>query len=273
VPSNTMGSIDWDKIWQEQMELTSFKGDGVDFWNKMAPRLNSSHSAEDNYTKEMLQRMALSPELSLCDVGCGTGSMTIPLAERVRRVTALDLSPAMLGYLVKSVLARGSTNIQIVNADFLTVDLSELGSFDIVLASRSLPMGNLRQALVRMNRLANKLCYLTWIARPRETDIMLCEILGVEYHPYPDYPIIANMLYTMGIHANIEIFTVASEQSYTSLDEAVNSSLRGQAVDSQGRRRLKTFLKERFTFKDGCWRRSFADRWALIWWRKEAEGK
>lgn len=269
VPSDPLNSIEWDKIWEDQMELTSFKGDGVDFWNKMATRMQNFHSPEDGYTRELLQRVKLSPDLTVLDAGCGTGALTIPLAERARSVTALDLSPVMLQYLGNNLKTRGLTNVQIINADFLTIDKAKLGFFDIVLASRSLPMGNLRQALEKMNQVARYRCYLTWIACRRATDVKLCEVIGLEHHPYPDYLIIANMLKTMGIHANVEIFTVANEQKYTSLDEAVNSSLRGRHIDTQGHERFKAFFAERCSPTSDGWCYPFNEEWALIWWEKK----
>jgi ubiquinone/menaquinone biosynthesis C-methylase UbiE len=269
VPADPISSIDWDKIWEDQMEITSFKGDGVDHWNKVASRMQNFHSPEDGYTRELLQRVKLSPDLTVLDVGCGTGAITVPLAERTRSVTALDLSPMMLQYLESNLKARGLTNVQIINTDFLTIDKAKLGFFDIVLASRSLPMGNLRQALVKMNHVARHRCYLTWIACRRATDVKLCEVIGVDYHPYPDYLIIANMLKTMGIQANVEIFTVANEQRYASLDEAVNNSLRGQQVDTQARDRFKAFFAEHCLPETDGWRYPFNEEWALIWWEKK----
>jgi hypothetical protein len=174
----------------------------------------------------------------------------------------------MLKHLENNLSPRGLTNVHLINADFITVNLAELGHFDIVLASRSLPMGNLRQALFRMNSLATRFCYLTWLAGRSEDDAKLCELLGVEYHPYPDYLIIANMLYTMGISANIEIFTLTGEHRYASIDDAVTYALHGRQVDEEGRRRLKDYYTPQLYFSDGSWCRRISNCWALIWWQK-----
>jgi SAM-dependent methyltransferase len=45
------------------------------------------------------------------DYGCGTGRLSIALAARFSRVTAVDISPAMLEVLVDRAAARGFTNI------------------------------------------------------------------------------------------------------------------------------------------------------------------
>jgi SAM-dependent methyltransferase len=213
--------------------------------------------------------MELKPNLKVLDVGCGAGTMTVPLAERVRSVTALDLSPVMLRYLESSISEHNLTNVRLVNADFLEVDPADIGHFDIVLASRSLPMGDLRQALTRMDNLSQKLCYLTWLAGRSEDDAEICEFLGVDYYPYPDYLIIANMLYTMGIYASVEIFTTTSERLFSNIDDAITYALHGREVNDRECQRLSSYFKERLSFWDGSWCFRQANRWALIWWRKE----
>lgn len=268
MPLTAMQKIDWDKIWDDQMQLTSLKGDGVEFWNKSAARINSISFPQDDYTQELMRRMVLSPKMTVLDVGCGPGGLSLPLAERTCSVTALDLSPVMLQHLQQKIAEGSIANIRTVNADFVNQDLTGLDTYDIVLASRSLPMGNLRAAITKMDSLCKQCCYLTWIARSKEIDIKLCQILGKEYHPYPDYIIIANILYTMGIYANIEIFTATSEQRYADPDEAVDLSLRGQEADNEKREQIKDFIKKNTVIKDGARHIKQYYQWALIWWQK-----
>lgn len=266
--TSPLNSIDWDSIWQEQMELTSFKGEGVDFWNKMASRIDHDFT-DDRYVQEMMQRMMLSPEYSVLDVGCGTGALALPLARLVRRVTALDLSPVMLQRLNGNAALESINDIKTVNADFLEVEGDSFGQHDIVIASRSLPMGNLRRSLTKMHELARHYCYLTWIAGIRETDAMICELLGREYHPYPDYIIIANMLLTMRIYANIELFKVTDRRLYENLDEAAGHLLRDDSVTTEMRENVKTLLEEILTPQDDGYLHETSTQWALIWWNKD----
>jgi len=268
-----IGSIDainWDVIWNQQMELTSFKRDGVKFWNKKA-KLFDNRVKSSNYVDELLHRMEISSEFSILDVECGTGAMAIPLAKRVRRVTALDLSPLMLKILIRNTATEGINNIVLVNKDWLQVKIgADIERHDVVLASRSLPMGNLRKALIQMHRAAKHLCYLTWIVGGNESDARICNIMDKVYHPFPGYIIIYNILYSMGIYANIEIFEISGKHRFQNLDEAVAETVRGCKVENnQIKQKLKAFLAKELSYQDGYFYKDITSKWVLIWWRKE----
>jgi len=54
------------------------------------------------------------------DYGCGTGLLTLPLAARVHRVTAVDTSAGMLEILNRKAQAGGLDNIESLHANFST---------------------------------------------------------------------------------------------------------------------------------------------------------
>lgn len=76
------------------------------------------------------------PDDELLDMGCGTGRFTVPLAERVKAVSGLDLSPMMLEANRKKLADRGLT------ADLREGDMAALPfadeSFDIVVCMLAL---------------------------------------------------------------------------------------------------------------------------------------
>jgi len=57
--------------------------------------------------RDLIERLEVGPEDTALDLGCGTGLLTLPLAERARRAVGLDLSPAMLGKLADKAARRG----------------------------------------------------------------------------------------------------------------------------------------------------------------------
>lgn len=262
-------NVDWDAMWAQKMSLTSFAGDGVKYWNARAKDFTDTPKA-DRYVDEMLNRMDLSTECSVLDIGCGTGAMAIPIAKKVQRVTALDISPVMLDKLKTRIASDGLDNIRILNADWPRVKIGiDIHPHDIVLASRSLPMGDLRQSLAKMDASAKRLCYLTWIVGGDQILSEACRILRVEYHPFPDYIIMCNMLYSMGIHANVEIFDVLGRRKFKDLDEAASELVRGHCIENDRvRERLKALAQSELTCEGGCYYRDITMKWALIWWRK-----
>jgi ubiquinone/menaquinone biosynthesis C-methylase UbiE len=75
-------------------------------------------------------------EDEVLDMGCGTGRFTIPLAERVKSVSGLDLSPMMLATARKKLADKG------LEADLREGDMAALpfadASFDVVVSMLAL---------------------------------------------------------------------------------------------------------------------------------------
>lgn len=69
---------------------------------------------------------------TIIDVGCGDGSVSLPLLSAQRRLTLLDISPNMLS-LAKSRVTQGlAANVDLINADFVATPFSS-GSYDLVI--------------------------------------------------------------------------------------------------------------------------------------------
>jgi SAM-dependent methyltransferase len=96
----------------------------------------------------------LRPGMSVLDVGCGPGSITVDLAARVApgRVTALEVTEDALGLARAYAAERGQDNIDFVVADVHALDLPD-GAFDVVHAHQVLQhLADPVRALVEMGR-------------------------------------------------------------------------------------------------------------------------
>ena len=110
----------------------------------------------------------LEPGASLLDVGCGPGSLTIDLAERVTpgRVLGIDLSPEVIEEASAAAKAAIRSNASFVTGDFRSAPL-EPGSFDIVHAHQVLQ--HLRRPIDGLERMA-RLVRLGGIVAVRDSD-------------------------------------------------------------------------------------------------------
>ncbi|HDP36889.1 MAG TPA: class I SAM-dependent methyltransferase, partial [Candidatus Atribacteria bacterium] len=159
-----LNQIDWNKMWKETMGEASWSKDGVDRWNEMAAHFKKPEK-ENYYSKEILKKLDLNSNLTVLDIGCGPGTLVIPLARKVKSVTALDVSEEMLKLLKERAKIEGLDNIIYVNKAWEDIVIGEdIKKHDIVVASRSLCMFDLKKALSKINNAARKYAYLTaWV--------------------------------------------------------------------------------------------------------------
>jgi ubiquinone/menaquinone biosynthesis C-methylase UbiE len=262
---------DWAELWHQKLEKTTFKGNGAAFWDHWAKSVSHTGS-HGKYTEELLKRMRLSSDFSVLDVGAGTGKLTLPLAQRVQFVTALDQSAVMLDVIAKKAAAQNIQNIRLLKLNWNDVTIGkDFQLHDVVLASRSLPSGSdITRAIKLIDKSAGHACYITLKADsydPLEAD--LCRVLDIDYHPLPEYTILYNLIYSLGIYANIEIFKTSDRRTYSSLEEAYTQIVRSYPVnDGQVRQKITDFLADRLQQRDGSLKLEKKTDWALIWWEK-----
>jgi SAM-dependent methyltransferase len=96
----------------------------------------------------------LRPGLSLLDIGCGPGTITVDLARRVApgRVTAVEVTAGALELARAHAAEQGQDNIDFVVADVRALDLPD-GAFDVVHAHQVLQhVADPVRALAEMRR-------------------------------------------------------------------------------------------------------------------------
>jgi SAM-dependent methyltransferase len=262
---------DYDAVWQEQMGAFDHASDTAGYWDRRA-RTYDSPWRNSTYTGELINRLELRPGYSVLDVACGTGVLAIPLAARVHRVTALDISPLMLEILQQRILKSGITNVTIINKDWNDVIIGEdIPGHDVVLVSRSMPYRRLSETLQKINNAAKSACYITWRAeRTDDYEASVAKAIGKDYQSYPDYLTIVGMLGKLDIKADIEIFESYHEEKYPSLKEAVLNMARGAKISDSQFVRLFSLANNRLNQKDGYYYATNKLKWALISWHKPA---
>lgn len=119
------------------------EGRMAEFWNKRSE--NYANNIEKDKRKkrtdeilEFLEESGFNPEGSrVLDIGCGPGTLSLPLSRLGADVTALDISSGMLNRL-KYAVKNESLPIDVIECSWWTADIDELGfrnKFDLVIAS------------------------------------------------------------------------------------------------------------------------------------------
>ncbi len=85
-------------------------------------RYDAKEDASAHDEVALLAMLGLSHESVVVDIGAGTGQLTLAAAPLCARVIAVDVSPVMLGELRAAVRAALFTNVDVVQAGFLTYE-------------------------------------------------------------------------------------------------------------------------------------------------------
>ena len=137
------------------------------------------------------------------DIGAGSGAYTIPFAKIAREVTVVEPSKGQIRRLTKK--AEGLNNIKIINKRWEEVNREELEEYDLVNAAYCFAMPDIKAALEKMLSCTKNVLFLVTFAGSSLQPVLPLIIPG--YNPSPDYIYLYNLLYQMGIKANVEIIT------------------------------------------------------------------
>lgn len=258
--------VDWTKFWAEKLSKKVDKD-----WDKAAPGFFKRTKKEDYYNA-LFDRLILDENDTVLDVGCGEGSVTIPIAKKVKKVIGIDSSPKMLEYLEKRARDEDASNIETILKPIEEISYDEIGDVDVVVCSRSLNgIIPIEEVLCELNRIAKKYVFIT-IFGPENKKIEkdFDEELGIKTEDFPDYNYFFNILFNMGIYANIERFDLQNYREYSSIEEAMdNGKFRLDLYSDSEKELLKDYLKRILTYDEESEKYyNIKDKvdWIIIWW-------
>ena len=262
--------VDWLKYWQEALKQKTDKNKD---WDKAAPHFHK-RAKKDDYHDLLFSKLILNENDSLLDLGCGEGSITLPIAKQVRKVTGVDSSTKMLELLNKRAQEQNIKNIDTILKSLEDISYEEIGDYDVVLASRSLNgIIPIEETLKTINEIANKYVFITLFGPENwKIEKEFNEYIGKENKPFPEYNYMFNILYNMGIYANIERLDIKAYREYNSIEEAMdNGKFRLDLLNDDEKAQLKKYLNE-ILKKDSETGKLYNEKdkadWILIWWKK-----
>jgi SAM-dependent methyltransferase len=214
--------------------------------------------------------MSLLVNATVLDIGAGTGAWATLLAPRVRRVTAVEPSPAMIEVMREKLAAKGHTNVEIVQGAWPDVVVEP---HDFSLCSHAMyGYPDLPAFISRMVASTTCTCFL--LLRAPGVDCIWAEaarhIWGQPYDS-PNFTIAYNALLQMGIYPHVLMENTGlwfSRKSIESIEEALGNMKRRFGLDGMTEHDdfLVDLLRRRLTYEGGqyVWPRDM--RSALVYW-------
>ncbi|WP_292368043.1 class I SAM-dependent methyltransferase [Methanoregula sp. UBA64] len=278
-----VSDIDWNEAWKHEASAPGKTGSFVsciDRWSDPARCRKFSCTAKEGNWKGSRARigaMNLTPDSRVLDIGAGPGTLAVPLAKIVRHVTAVEPAPGMVACLEENCREESIENIRIVPKKWEDMDISADpdAPYDVVVASYSLGVPDLREALRKMNTASSKYVYIFWFADMqspwRRNYHEIWEPLFGECARKKGRPnIIVNLLNQMGIYASVEVTKEEQMTGFASLDEAVADQAGGLKLKSEEQVAvLRTYLEKKLLYENGRYVLKGPSYQAKIWWEKE----
>jgi ubiquinone/menaquinone biosynthesis C-methylase UbiE len=279
----TPDTVDWNEVWkarQRRHDAAKFVDDTSHNWNRRenAARYDANATREyDERVQVTIAGLDLTRDFRVVDVGAGPGTLAIPLAPLVREITAIEPGAGMVAVMTEHIQREQITNITFVQKLWEDVDpMRDLaGPYDIVIASLSLTMEDIRTALQKMDAVARHAVYLYWFADMPFWERMYADLWeslhGSTYYPAPKADCLWNVLYQMGIYANVEMLPLAKEYRFAT-DKEMTTFFRARfgVMTARQRKVLDAYLAPLIRHEGGDFVISGRSTLAKVWWKKAA---
>ena len=253
-------SRDCSSIWQSRESA-------LRFWNMCQVNFHR--------TEAVIRGTDITADSRILDIGSGPGTLAIPFASRVKHVTAVEPAEGMRSVMQEKMAERGVTNIDIVQKRWEDVDVAAdlRPPYDVVIASFSLGMSDIRAAIEKMIQASSRYVYLYHFAGPTSWDRQWHELWprlhGREYQSGPKSDVLYNVLYQMGIYPNVSTFPLVHNQRYSNLEEAMRTlAPQAQAETEEQKAILREYLRGAMREEGGELALPGSSVRVKMWWEK-----
>ncbi len=157
---------DYSKEWTAQ-----YKACKNNFKNRRS-LLSAESEARDYAASELVridglrraEYLNFPSDSTVLDIGCGPGTLSLPLAGKVKKITAVDKSVHMLDILNEHITRERISNISVINGSWEDLPDRNIEKHDYVIGSYSLLSDDLKNMISILDRLALKKAYMYWFA-------------------------------------------------------------------------------------------------------------
>ena len=278
---DTLKDINWNDVWKSQTRGNRESSPGRDcarIWESRESALRFWNMCQQERSRidKTIWETDITPQSRVLDIGAGPGTLAIPFAQKASHVTAVEPAEGMAGVMREKMVEFGVKNISIVQKRWEDVDVAAdlQPPYDVVIASFSLGMQDIRAAIEKMMQASSRYVYLYHFAGETSWDQQWQELWprlhGREYRPGPKCDVLYNVLYQMGIYPHIRTFRLEHNQRYSTFDEAVSAlAPQAQAESEEQKAVLREYLQGAMREECGALLMPGSSIRVKMWWEKE----
>ncbi len=265
-----VADLDWNLLWQQEKSKKTWQEKKACDWDKKASSF-AKRTSSSIYVDKFLDLLQPRSQWSILDAGCGPGTLTLPLAPMVRRMTGLDFSGKMLEILRQRATDSDLKNITIRHGSWED-DWQGLQILrhDVAIASRSLAVHDLQAALTKLSAHAREKVVITDRVKHGPFDPDAFAAIGRPLNTGPDYIYTVNLLYRMGYLPTVEYIHLEEDLRYDSFTEAIAGyTWMFRDLTKEEEKRLKKYVESITTTAENgtvSVHRRHVPVWAYISW-------
>ncbi|OBX09814.1 hypothetical protein QV08_00790 [Gallibacterium salpingitidis] len=263
----TIFDIDFSSLYYQHLTSCNHHHIPAEKWDAKAEKM-AKHLVEktSHYTETLLQAINIQADETVLDIGCGPGTLALPLAKQCQYVYALDYSQGMLSVLAQYQQRWHLSNISTIHTSW-EENWDNVPQVDVIVASRSTLVSDLDQAIDKIISKAKKRVYLTATTQAHFLDPAILRAIGREDDTgFPSYIYLLNRLYQRGIQAELTFIPsdVATYQgeNFSDLLKSVEFTLSN--LTNSEKLALENFHNERINSNTPI--KHGQAKWALIYW-------
>jgi len=207
--TNMTESIDWKAAWKESVE-ESGRVSTPGYWDSRACDYAKMVDTSDcDHGRRILNlfrdQKILHDDWDVLDIASGPGALTIPFAERVRSVMAIEPAPRMAVCLMENARRHGLKNIGVIPKTWQEVKETDYEKkFDMVTCCHALwQFPDLLEQVRRMETVSRGYCCLAHGVEVSERELK--KSLGVPMDGQDQFNTLFNFLNGEGIYPNVNI--------------------------------------------------------------------
>ena len=267
--------MDWNSEWKKTRDENGHSN-SIDFWNDFAPRFRKKPEPGKRgiYAEEFYRLAEIKPGDTVFDMGCASGTLAIPFAQKGHEIYAADFSPKMLEVLLEDAAELGfSDRIHAMQLDW-NEDWSkrDIPVCDIAISSRSLISDDLEDCLMKLEQAAaKKVCLGVWTSGRNGYDRKIAREIGYNSSDYGAFAYIMNILFEMNRMPELSYIEAPFKpKKYNSFEECI-SAVEGsfpEKLSVAQYDRLIEYTKAHLVQKDDMWiyDHDGTAAWAFISW-------
>ncbi|WP_051986427.1 class I SAM-dependent methyltransferase [Clostridium amazonitimonense] len=268
-------NLDFNKLWLEGMK----DGEGQlsermkkdeeeekfwrDFFNK-----NRKGALGDKEIAPLRERLVglLNKDYNVLEIGPGWGNYSYAIAEKVKKLTCIDISKAVINFVGTEGEKRNIFNMEFIHSKF--EDFHAKDSYDVVLGVNCFyRMKDMKSVIQKMTSYGKKLRIIGMTSGPdRQHYLELHEKFGYEIDsPRRDYIHIYNILYEMGLFPNVEVVDLKRDFVYESHEELIKDNVK-KILGKYDLKEVEKSILKRVKINDGKYVYAHEFKGILIYW-------